>query len=117
MARSIRLIGISKADGSNLLRVEPTWWAIDEIDQVVKFNWIESNDTGSYTDFNADITVDEARTLHEHFKLHATRGMFSGVDTQEFIKPDLDAIEASVGARAVEFSHFRVCIFEWESGM
>lgn len=37
-------------------------------------------------------------------------------DTRKSIKPELDMIEVAVGQRAAEFSHFHVCIFEWESG-
>lgn len=117
MARSIRLTGISKDDGSELLDIEPRWWAIEELDKSVKFRWIESNDTGSYSDLDSDISVDEARTLHEQFKSRAIQGMFSSLDAQEFIKTDVHAIDSAVGKDSARFSHFHLCIFEWESGL
>lgn len=116
MATSIRLTGFSKKDGSQLLCIEPCWWVIGELNQNVKMNWVESNDTGSYRDDDADISVEEARTLHEQFKPYAFQGIYSLPDTHHFIKPDLDAIELAVGKGANEFAHFHVCVFEWDSG-
>lgn len=91
---------VRQTDGSELLSIEPGWWPIDEMKNYVKFNWVESNETGSYTYLDADISVDEARLLHEQFKPLAHLGRYASSDAQDFIKGDLEAIESAVGERA-----------------
>ncbi len=68
MASSVRFSGVSKSDGSELFCIEPEWWVISELGRNVSLKWITSDDTGSYSDSDADITIDKARILHDQFR-------------------------------------------------
>lgn len=138
MAYSIRFTGFSKKDSSQLLNIEPSWWSVDELKKTTKFNWIVSNETGSYRDEDADISVEQAHALHAKFapvaldriaynedcirseRLKSDDGaasrLASYVNYVAELKAEFDSIEAAVGVDSNLFSHFHICIFEWESG-
>ena len=138
MAYSLRLSGIGKQDGKELFRMEPAWWEISEVRKLVTVNWVKTNETGSYSDEDADISLDVARRLHEHFKPEILEQIAFNVSCIESaeespdeyhadyvashakyvaeLKEELHTIEAALGADAGNFTHFHLCIFEWESG-
>ena len=138
MAYSLRLSGFGKNGGKELFRIEPAWWPISEVRGLVQLDWVRTNETGSYFDEDADISLDVARKLHEHFKpgiLELIAFNVSCVEEamespDEFhadyvasyskyvaeLKGELHTIETALGANADSFAHFHLCIFEWESG-
>ena len=138
MAYSVRFTGISKKDGSDLFRIEPSWWTVGEVKELLTCDWIVSNDTGSYFDDDADISFDQARGLHAHFaptvfeliaynedcirseRLRSDDSAASRLESYEKyvaeLKAEFDSIAAAVSDEGKLFSHFHVCIFEWESG-
>jgi hypothetical protein len=137
MAYSIRIHGLGR-DGTELLQMEPHWWEISKLSENVQFKWIESNDTGSYSDDDADISIDEARILHEQFRPellatiaynlecvesskmrtdeHAASVLKQYLDYVERLQSALNALDFAVGEGAGDFSHFHICVFEWDSG-
>lgn len=138
MAFSIRLTGIAK-DGSELFCIEPHWWSIAELHKNIKPKWTVTNDTGSYEDQDTDISIEEARILHEQFKpvlldlidfnskcvesektstdQYAALRLKEYVDYVAALHSHLQTIEAAIGANSAATSHFHLCIFEWESGL
>ena len=137
MAYSIRFSGIGK-DGKKTFWIEPHWWVISEMTRAITPNWVVSNKTGSYQDEDADISLDEARKLHQLFKPELLRliafntecvesekkrtGEYASIRLADYTKcvkqlnTELELIESALGKDAGSFSHFHVCIFEWESG-
>jgi hypothetical protein len=115
MAFSVRLTGYSKQDGSALLCMEPPWWSVELLRKDPRF--AESNETGGYLDYDADLSLEEALELHERFKPAATKGIYKYEGWQQSIQPMLIGLDLAFSKRATEFSHFHVCVFEWESGL
>jgi hypothetical protein len=115
MAFSTRLTGYSKQDGSVLLRMEPPWWNVQLLRKDPRLT--ESNETGGYRDYDADLSLEEARELHERFKPAAMQGIYQYEGWQQIIQPMLIELDLAFSQRAAEFSHFHVCVFEWESGL
>ena len=95
MAFSVRIEGID-AHGSRAFSIEPHWWKIPELGKNVKFNWIRSNDTGSYLDNDADISIDEARILHEQFKPELEKLIAFNIECLESSKERTDEHASSV---------------------
>jgi hypothetical protein len=138
MAYSVRLTGFSKSDGSELLNIEPNWWSVGDIKKYLTCNWKVSNDTGSYRDEDTDISAEQARMLHMQFAPIALDRIAYNEDCVRSerlksddnaavrlamyvkyvaeLKAEFDSIESAVDADSDLFSHFHVCIFEWESG-
>lgn len=138
MAYGLRLSGIGKKAAKELFRIEPTWWKISEVRELVAQDWITTNQTGSYSDDHVDISLDEARKLHERFKPEILKTIAYNVsclkshktstsehapklveDYSEYLsqlEEELYSIEAALGSDADNFAHFQLCIFEWDSG-
>jgi len=138
MAYGLRLSGIGKNESKELFQIEPTYWTISEVRRLVTLNWVRTNETGSYSDDDADISIDEARKLHENFKPEILKKIAYNVSCLESytnstdehaanlaadystyvlqLEGELHTIETALGADADKFSHFHLCIFEWDSG-
>lgn len=138
MAYSVRFTGFSKSDGSELLNIEPNWWSVGDIKKYLTCNWKVSNDTGSYRDEDTDISAEQARMLHMQFAPIALDRIAYNEDCVRSerlksddnaavrlamyvkyvaeLKAEFDSIESAVDADSGLFSHFHVCIFEWDSG-
>jgi hypothetical protein len=67
MAFDILFQGIGR-DGNARLTLEPHWWDIGDVRLRFKDRWVVTNETGSYMDEDADITLEEARALHEQYR-------------------------------------------------
>lgn len=137
MAQGIRLTGIGR-DGSILLHMEPDSWDVAFLQQS-RSDWVISNDTGSYVDQDADLSPEELRILYEHFKPLMLKSVelyddcvsgslarmdpagpsaaASYAEVRDRLKTELASIESALGKDADRFSHFHICIFDWESGM
>jgi len=115
MAFSVRIIGQGVGYGETLLDLEPMWWSADTLMRDPRF--VEERDeTGSYLDYTADLTVAEARQLHEQFREEAVTGLYGDEGWRERTHPLLHQLDAAFGPRAHEFGRFLVRVFEWESG-
>ena len=66
MATDLRFTGLGK-DGAELLCMEPRWWEITKLEERVHLKWVSTYNYG-YEDLDANVTLDQARTLHEQFK-------------------------------------------------
>ncbi len=138
MAYGIRFSGIGN-DGKELLSIEPRWWAISKIKDLVKLEWIRTNDTGSYTDDDADLSIDAARTLHNYFRPLLIKDIEFNVrclasyqagdlehkqtivaDYQRLVadqQAQLKQLDVAVNEGASEFMKFHICVYEWDSGL
>jgi hypothetical protein len=114
MAFFTRLTGYSMDTGELLYEAEPPWWAKDELAQHLQFDRRESS---GYLDYAATISARAAADLHNKLRPNATRGVFGCVDWQRVIQPMLLELDEIFGARIDQFSHFRVELREWESGL
>ncbi len=115
MAFSVRLTGYAQQTGEALFRVEPPWWSASALRADERWG-VPTIDAG-YVDYHADLGVAETRALHEQYRSRATQGVFADADWQFQIQPMLELLDIIFGVRASEFSHFRVTVFEWESGL
>ena len=113
MAYSVRVKGISK-DQRPILIIEPPWWDADELMKDNRF--VVSNETGSYFDHDADLSVEEAKDLHSKYREEAITGLYGGEAWQKRIRPMLEELDKAFGLGADKYSHFHVTVFEWESG-
>ena len=138
MAYSIRFSGVGK-DGATLFSLEPHWWVVSKLVKVVTTGWVTTNDTGSYQDDDVDIPQEVASTLHKMFKPELLHLIEFNTECVESTKLDtdqhaasrldqytkyvgelnsaLETIEAALGKDAENYSHFHVCVFEWDSGL
>jgi hypothetical protein len=97
------------------LRIEPRWWDADEVSRDPRF--VISNDTGSYSDWNADLTDAEFQAMHDHFRSQATVGIYQSDDWQRVIRPQLQVIDGVLSGALGSISKVNVTVFEWESGL
>lgn len=95
--------------------MEPPWWPDREIREDPRFQ--ASKTASGYLDYGAELSVEEARKMHERFRPRATTGVYEYSGWQEIIQPMLRDLDLVFGPRAHEFSHFHVGVFEWESGL
>lgn len=115
MAFSVRLTGYARQTGEALFSIEPPWWPVSALRADARWG-VPTIDCG-YVDYHADLSVAATRVLHEQLKPKATQGVFADADWQSQIQPMLELLDTLFGVRATEFSHFRVTVFEWESGL
>jgi hypothetical protein len=138
MAYSIRFTGIGR-DNVERFCIEPDWWEVSELGKHVNLKWTLTNDTGSYVDKDADVSTAEARILHEQFKhrllekiaynsrcveaemgrsdQYASSRLAGYVEYVTALKAALQTMDLAVGDGSADFSHFHVCVFEWDSGL
>ena len=114
MAFSVRVKGISK-DGGVLFTLEPLWWDANELKRADRF--VVTNDTGSYSDYDADFSIEETRTLHEKFREATVSGIYGVEGWKSRIQPMMEVLDNALQAGSEKYSHFHVTIFEWESGL
>jgi hypothetical protein len=98
-----------------VLNVEPRWWDADALCADPRFKM--SNETGSYYDWSADLTVKEFRDLHEAFRPQATSGVYAAPDWQKIIQPKIKAMDYALAGAHGKISNIHVQVAEWESGL
>lgn len=106
--------GISKVDGEVLFKLEPVWWNAAWLGKDERFKEVDLNQ--SYYDYIAELSVDEVRKMHEHFKPVATEGVYEYDAWQERIQPILKELDEALYQNSDLYAHFKVHVFEWESG-
>ncbi len=114
MAFSVRITGYLKATGAPAFELEPPWWPERALRQDARF---QDSVADGYLDYDADLSIEATRELHERFRPAATQGGFAYSGWQAQIQPMLAALDHVLGARASEFARFHVYVFEWESGL
>ena len=114
MAFSVKIEGIAKKKGKVLLNMEPPWW--DESNLINDERFVKSNE-GGYLDYDADVSLEEMREMHDRFRSAATRGVYACEEWQEIIQPMLREIEEALYIFGGLYSHFHINVFEWESGL
>ena len=114
MPFGVIVTGISRVDGEDLFRQEPVWWNSDWLRKDSRFRQVDLNQ--SYYDYIAELSVEEVKQLHEHFLPVATEGVYQFAAWQERIQPIIKVLEEALYQNADLYAHFKVHVFEWESG-
>lgn len=114
MAFSVRLTGFDAKTGGEILRMEPPWWPANVLKDDPRMRQSVSN---GYLDYQATLTVSDARNMHLQFLPNACHGVFECTQWQASLKPMLAELDVVFGPRLWEFGRFEVCVFEWESGL
>ena len=114
MAYMLAVKGYSKTTGERLLYIEPSWWRQVEIKQDPRLKEVVED---GILDYEAKLSVDEMREMHEYFKPSATTGFYATENWQKSIQPKLTALDSALTERADEFSHFIVGLYDWSSGL
>jgi hypothetical protein len=135
MAASVlRVTGIGK-DGAVLLSMEPHWWDIKKLEERVQLTWLSTSEPG-YNDLDADITLDQAKTLHEQFKpkllelietnseaAESTKHLTENLDPPREnayakyvreLRSDLAELDAAFAENSSLYSRFHLLIYEWD---
>ena len=115
MAFSVKISGISKETGDIILKMEPPWWNADQLSEDDRF--VVSNDTGSYFDYDANVSVKEMRELHEEFRLAAVTGVYGCDGWQKVINPMIQRLDEALYSQPDVYSCFHITVFEWETGL
>lgn len=97
------------------LIVEPRWWNAEELCRDPRF--VESNETGSYFDWEATLSIDEFKMLHERYRHAAQSGLFMLPDWQRVIGPMIQVLDAALAGGIGTITKIEVSVFEWESGL
>jgi hypothetical protein len=114
MAFDVWITGYSGDFKSDTINFELKWWNTDFLKKDKRFihTW-----GGSYSDYVAELSVEEARELHEKFRLEAVSGVYGSDGWQEILQPVLNALDNAVSkGEESKSTHFRVTVAEWESG-
>jgi len=115
MAFDVMVTGVAKDTGETLLEINPVvWWDTDALVNSNRFT--VSNETGSYADFDADLSHEEMRVIHEYSRPAATSGVFEGEEWQESIQPEMKQLDQALYKQSDRYHHFHVTVYEWESG-
>jgi hypothetical protein len=110
----ISFYGKGLASNKSVLNVEPRWWNADDLCADSRFE--KTNESGSYFDWDADLTVREFRELHEKFRPQATSGIYTGAHWQAIIQPKIQAIDEALAGALGKIVKIHVQVAEWESG-
>jgi hypothetical protein len=114
MAWFVHLTGFDRNTGKPLLKMEPSWWPANEIKNDPR---LRETITDGYLDYRAELSVDEARVIHERFRSAARQGVFNCDSWEALIRPMMEELDSALGPRSTEFSGFALCVSEWESGL
>ena len=114
MPFDVKVLGISKADGEVLFTIEPVWWDERKLRSNRRFKLI--NKDPGYRDYNAELSVDQLKKFHEQFRPEATAGVYKCEGWQERIQPIMKELDEALYDNSDQYTHFRVQVFEWESG-
>jgi hypothetical protein len=113
MPFSTRVVGFAVTTGEALLSCEPPWWNARRLARDPRFQ--ESNDTGSYRDYDADLSIEEMRELHEKFRPITNSGIFGQNAWQEKIEPMIRQLYEALYLKPDRYSHFHIHLYEWET--
>lgn len=120
MPFDVRITGVMKDsttdnDNQHFLRVEPPWWLTAELRDDDRF--ILSGNS-SFRDYDAMLTIEEIRILHEQNKPAGMpgSGTYGDESWQKKIQPMMESMEKAFYTESNRYQCFHVHIFEWVSG-
>ena len=105
MAFSVKIIGFPKIKGQDNFEIKPYWW--NEYQLMNDKRFTESNFYPGYLDFDAALSIDEMRELHERYR-------DSG---KKYYQSEFELLNTVLYEQSDQFSDFQITIKEWESGM
>jgi hypothetical protein len=114
MASMFCVKGFRKDDPKQAaFHVEPIWWPRDEIRKDPRM----ISEGTMFDDYEARLTGDEARELHERYRHSEVPEKFSDEHWRKVIQPRLRTLDSALIQNPDEYSHFLIAIYEWDSGM
>jgi hypothetical protein len=115
MPFSVKVKGKSKDGAHALLDIEPPWWDAVQLREDARF--IETCNTPGYLDYEADVSLEEMREVHERYRHAATTDVYEYDKWQEIIRPMMLELDKALYSQFDEYLNFHITIFEWESGL
>ncbi|MEJ1385448.1 MAG: hypothetical protein RPV21_13940 [Candidatus Sedimenticola sp. (ex Thyasira tokunagai)] len=95
--------------------MEPQWWNAKELKRDERF--IESSKRGFYNDYDADLSLDETKELYDRYKGNVTTMQKLLCLKLWHLSLPCKKLYDALFTPSQKFSHFRVNITEWESGL
>jgi hypothetical protein len=118
MAFSVKVTGFPIGGGDTaptaILTVEPSWWDDKSLRADPRF---ARSETDGYLDYDADLSVEGMRLLHESQLPNASSGVYAEKSWRHIIHCELAVLHAALHDDPGEYSRFHVRVFEWESGL
>jgi hypothetical protein len=94
--------------------VEPLWWPRDEVFADPRMKEITD---GMFLDYEAHLSVPEARELHERYRPLAGEGRFVEQGWKALAEARLEVLDRALIQEPDKYSHILVAFYEWSSGM
>ena len=110
MAFSVRIEALRFPLDTPVLMLEPGWWNAGELMNDDRFQY--SNDTGSYADYTATLSLQEFRDMHEHYKLPAGHSALEDSRT----RAAMTMMDALPDLLTDQDDKVIVTVFEWDTG-
>jgi len=101
-------------DRREAFHIEPLWWPRDEVFADPRMKEITD---GMFLDYEAHISVPEARELHERFRPLSKEGKFLEDRWKAIVEPRLEILDGALIDQRDRYSHILVAFYEWSSGM
>lgn len=114
MAFAVRITGCGDDEAGPAFEMEPPWWPANVLREDPRFRASVSD---GYLDYDAVLSAEELRALHDRFRPRATAGVYAWADWQVIIRPMVEALEAALDPQTRRHACFHVRVFEWESGL
>ncbi len=111
MAFSVRVEAYRFPATSPMLTIEVSWWNTRELMDDERFKY--QPEMQGYDDYIAVLKPCEFRELHHRYRKNA----FWPSGTEEYHYPALPMLDAIADYLSDEYHHFRVTVFEWDSGL
>ena len=113
-AKSVLIKVFTEWGSEPKLIIEPNWWYTPALCADKRF--VCTNDTGSFFDWTADLSIEEFRELHERFRPLSLTSVYQYEAWQVIIRPKMQIIDAVLAGGVGRISHVNVRVYEWESG-
>jgi hypothetical protein len=110
MGFDVRIIGKLTPPWKIGLELSPSWWDKEALRNDPRF--IESDPRSGYLDYDADLSLDEVRELHERFREEASTGFFGKDGWREHTEATMRELDEALYERGDEFSSFRVSLLD-----
>jgi hypothetical protein len=114
MAFAVRITGCGDDGAGPSFEMQPPWWPANALREDPRFRASVSD---GYLDYDAVLSAEEIRALHDRFRPGATAGVYAWDDWQEIIRPLIAELDAALDPQAHQHAYFHVRVFEWESGL
>jgi hypothetical protein len=115
MTFSVKITGYSETEGQMLMMMEPHWWDAEELVKDKRF--VECDKRKFYRDYEADLSLDEVRELHERYKGNVTTLQKFLCFRFKKLSSPCQKLYGALFRSDQNISHFHINVFEWESGL